>query len=45
MAYSEIMKILPKITAVKTVGRLFLADFMAIMCTNTQRHNCVDFAS
>lgn len=41
MAYSEITKILPKITVVKTVGKL-LADFV---CTNTQRDNCGDFAS
>ena len=31
MAYSEIMEILHKITAVKTVGKLLLADFMAIV--------------
>jgi len=45
MAYSEIMKILLKIAAVETVGKLLLADFMAIMCTNIQRDNCADFAS
>lgn len=45
MAYSEIMKILLKVTAVKTVGKLLLTDFMAIVCADIQGDNCADFAS
>lgn len=45
MAYSEIMKILLKVTAVKTVGKLLLTDFMAVVCTDIQGDSCADFAS
>lgn len=45
MAYSEIIKMLLKITAVKTAGKPFLAVFMAILCANVERNNCVDFAA
>lgn len=45
MAYSEIMNILLKVTAVKTVGKLLLADFMAVVCTAIQGDSCADFAS
>lgn len=45
MAYSEIMKILLKVTAVKTVGKLLLADFMAVVCAAIQGDSCADFAS
>lgn len=45
MAYSEIMKILLKVTAVKTVGKLLLADFMSVVCTAIQGDSCADFAS
>lgn len=41
MAYSEIMKILLKVTAVKTVGKLLLADFMAVVCTLLYRETAV----
>lgn len=45
MAYSEIMKILLQVTAVKAVGKLLLAAFMAVVCAAIQGDSCADFAS
>lgn len=45
MAYSEIMKSLLKVTAVKAVGKLLLTAFMAVVCTAIQGDSCADFAS